>query len=83
MFTIRRFFCPPTFSSIAKGTFIFCKRLVSSDLRGLISLNGGDSVITFKISATSAAVGDEGLKVSFGASSTFGSVEEFHQVFFS
>jgi hypothetical protein len=74
-FTIHHFFCPPAFCSAAEGTFIFCKRLVSSDLRGLISLNGEDSVITFKISATSTAVGDEGFKVSFDASSTFGSAE--------
>jgi hypothetical protein len=38
-------------------------------------LNGGDSVITFKISDTSAAEGDRGLNVFSGASCTFGSVE--------
>jgi hypothetical protein len=71
-FTIRRFFCPSTFSSMVEGIFFFCKRLVSSDLRELISLNGWDSVITFKIYDTSVAEGDEGLKVFSGTSSTFG-----------
>jgi hypothetical protein len=62
-FTIHRFFFPPTFFSVAEGISFFCKRLVSSDLIGLISLNGGDLVITFKIFDTSAAEGDRGLKV--------------------
>jgi hypothetical protein len=65
----------PSFSSVAEGFTLFFKRLANSDPRGLISLNGGDSVITFKISDTSAAEGDGGLKVFSGTSSTFGSAE--------
>jgi hypothetical protein len=38
-------------------------------------LNGGDSVITFKISDTSAAEGDRGLEIFSGASCTFGLAE--------
>jgi hypothetical protein len=56
---------------MVEGIFFFCKRLVSSDPRELIILNGWDSVITFKIYDTSVAEGDEGLKVFSGTSSTF------------
>ena len=65
MFIIRRFFCPPSLPSVAEGIFFFCKSLVSSNPRGLSNLNGGDSVITFKVSNTSAAEGDGGFKVFF------------------
>jgi hypothetical protein len=47
------------------------KRLVRSNLRGLSSANGKGSVITFKISKTSAPEDEEGLIVCFGASCTF------------
>jgi hypothetical protein len=73
IFTIHRFFCPSIFSSIAKGVALLYKSFVSSNPRGLSSLNGGDSIITFKISTTSVADGDRG--VFSAASSTFGSVE--------
>jgi hypothetical protein len=68
-------FLSPFLPSVAEKISLFCKRLVSSDLRGLSSLNGGDSVITFKISNASAAEGDGGLKVLSGTSCTFSSVE--------
>jgi hypothetical protein len=63
MFIIHRFFCPPSLPSVAEGISFFCKRLDSSNPRGLSSLNGGDSVTTFKISNASAAEGDRGLKI--------------------
>jgi hypothetical protein len=72
-FIIHRFFCPSIFSSVAEGVSVLCKSFVSSNPRGLSSLNGGDSVITFKISTTSTANGDGG--IFFAASSSFGSVE--------
>jgi hypothetical protein len=59
MFTMRRFFWPPSLPSVAEDTSFFCKRLVSSNPRGLSGVNGKDSVITFNISETSAAK-DEG-----------------------
>ena len=49
------------FSSIAEGFSFLRKSFVSSNPRGLSSLNGGESVITFKISATSTAVGNGGV----------------------
>jgi hypothetical protein len=59
-FTIHCFFCSFTFSSTAEGCPFFCKKFVSSDPIGLSSSKGGESVITFRISATSAAEGVEG-----------------------
>jgi hypothetical protein len=73
MFTIHRFFCPSVFSSVAEGVSFLCKSFVSSNPRGLSSLKGGEPVITFEISITSAAIGDRG--VFSNALSTFGSVE--------
>jgi hypothetical protein len=75
MFIIRRFFWPPSLPSVAEGISLFCKRFVSSNLRGLSSLNGGDSDITFKISDTLAIEGEGGLIIFSGASCTFGSAE--------
>jgi hypothetical protein len=72
-FTICCFFCSLTFSSVAEGYSFLCKNFVSSDPRGLSSLKGGDSVITFKISAASATEGIRG--ASSPVSSTFGSEE--------
>ena len=69
-FTIRRFFCSFTFSSVVEGCPLFCKNFASSDPSELSSLKGGESVITFRISATSTAEGVEG--ASFPA---FGSEE--------
>jgi hypothetical protein len=66
---ILRLFCPSTFC-VAEGSTFFCKSFVSSGPRGLSSLIGRDSVITFKISDTSAG-GVEG--VSSSTSVTFGS----------
>jgi hypothetical protein len=67
MLTICRFFCSSTCCSF------FWKNCVSSDHRGLSSLKCGESVITFKISATSVTEGVEG--ASSPLSSTFGSAE--------
>jgi hypothetical protein len=67
---ILRFLCPSTFF-VVKGSSFFCKSFVSSGPRGLSSLIGRDSVITFKFSATSAAGGVEG--VSSSSSVTYGS----------
>jgi hypothetical protein len=71
IFIIRRFFWPPFPPSAAEEISLVCKRLVSSNLRGLSSANGKDSVITFKISETSAAEDAEGLVVCFGTSCIF------------
>jgi hypothetical protein len=49
---------------------LFCKNFVSSDPSGLSSLKGGESVITFIISATSIVEGVEG-----ASSHAFGSEE--------
>jgi hypothetical protein len=65
-FTIRRFFGSFTFSFAAEGHPFFYKNCVSSDPSGPSNLKGGESVITFRISATSAVEGVEGL--SFSAS---------------
>jgi K+ transporter len=54
-----------------EGSPFFCKSFVSSGLRGLSSLMGKDSVITFKISAISAVRGVK--EVSSVASVIFGS----------
>jgi hypothetical protein len=69
-FTIHRFFGSFTFSFAAEGCFFFYKNCVSSDPSGLSSLKDGESVITFRISATSAAEGVEG-----ASSPAFGSEE--------
>jgi hypothetical protein len=65
------FFFPSAFFFVAEGSSFFCKSFASSGPRGLSSLMGKDSVITFKISAISAAGGVEG--ISFFASVIFGS----------
>jgi hypothetical protein len=75
-FIICRFFCPPTFSSTAGAVSFDCKRLVKSNLRGLSSANGMDSVIIFRISDTSVAEGERGLIVFSGTSYTIGSAED-------
>jgi hypothetical protein len=67
-FTICCFFGSFTFSYVAEGCPFFCKNCVSSDPSGLNSLKDGESVISFRISATSVAEGIEG--VSFSASSS-------------
>jgi hypothetical protein len=72
-FTIRCFFCSVTLSFVAEGYSFFCKNFVSSDPRGLSSLKGGDSIITFRISAASAVEGVRG--ASSPISSIFGSKE--------
>jgi hypothetical protein len=59
------FFCPTTFFFVAEGSSFFCKIFVNSSPKGLSNLIGKDSVVTFKISATSAAGGVEG--VSYAA----------------
>jgi hypothetical protein len=53
-FIIRRFFGSFTFSLAAEGCPFFYKNCVSYDPSGLSSLKGGESVINFRISATSA-----------------------------
>jgi hypothetical protein len=58
-FIIHRFFCPLAFPSTVEAVSFDCKRLVRSNLRGLSSANGMGSVITFRISETSAAEGEE------------------------
>jgi hypothetical protein len=70
--TMLRFFCPSVFSFAAEGCSFFCKNFVSSVPRGLSNLLGRESVITFKISATS---GVEGVEGASSVSSFFGSVE--------
>jgi hypothetical protein len=72
MLTILRFFCPSTFSFAAEGCSFFYKNFVSSGPRGLNSSMGRESVIIFKISATSAVEGVEGAS---SVSSTFGSAD--------
>jgi hypothetical protein len=57
--TILRFFCPSASFFVAEGSSFFNKSFVSSSPRGLSSWMGKDSVITFKISAISAAGGVE------------------------
>jgi hypothetical protein len=64
--TILRFFGPTTFFP-AEGSSFFCKSFVSCGPSGLSSLTGKDSVITFKISSTSAAEGVEGAPSSISA----------------
>jgi hypothetical protein len=72
---ILRFFSPSAFF-VAEGSSFFYKSFISSGPRGLNSFIGKDSVITFKISSTSAAGGVEG--VSSSISVTVGSgVEAF------
>jgi hypothetical protein len=61
--TILRFFGPTAFFA-AEGSTFFCKSFVSCSPSGLSSLIGKDSVITFKISSTSAAEGVEGVSSS-------------------
>jgi hypothetical protein len=53
-----------------EDTSFFCKRLVSSNPRGLSGVNGKDSVITFNIFETSAAK-DKGLAIGFSTSYVF------------
>jgi hypothetical protein len=76
MFIIRRFFCPPFSPSAAAAISFDYKRLVRSNLRGLSRENGKGSVITFKISETSAAEDEEGLIIFFSTSCTFVSSED-------
>jgi intracellular sulfur oxidation DsrE/DsrF family protein len=57
----------PTAFFAAEGSSFFCKSFVSSGPRGLSSLIGKDSVITFKISSTSVAEGVEGVPSSISA----------------
>jgi uncharacterized membrane protein len=64
-------FLGPTAFFVAEGSSFLYKSFVSCGPRGLRSLIGKDSVITFKISATSATEGVEG--VSSSISTTFGS----------
>jgi hypothetical protein len=64
--TILRFFGPTAFFA-AEGLSFFCKSFVSCGPRGLSSLIGKDSVITFKISSTSAPEGIEGVSSSISA----------------
>jgi hypothetical protein len=71
--TILHFFCPSAFSFAAEGCSFFCKNFISSGPRGLSSLMGRESVITFKISAISAPKGVAGAS---SVSSIFGSAEE-------
>jgi hypothetical protein len=86
---ILRLFYPADFLAI-EGSFFFCKSFVRCGPSGL-SLIGKDSVITFRISSTSAAVGVKGVSSStsvvfgFGAvaflffgAATFGSGLDFH-----
>jgi hypothetical protein len=63
---ILRFFGPTAFFA-AEGSSFFCKSFVSCDPSGLSSLIGKDSVITFRISSTSAAEGVEGVSSSISA----------------
>jgi hypothetical protein len=70
------FLLPPAFSFMDGAVFFDCKRLVISNLRGLSSANGMDSVITFRISDTSAAEGKGGPVVFSGTSCTFVSVKD-------
>jgi hypothetical protein len=55
------FFCPSAFFFVAEGSSFFSKIFISSCPRGLSSLTGKDSVITFEISVISAAGGVEGV----------------------
>jgi pyruvate-formate lyase-activating enzyme len=76
-FTIHHFFGSFNFSSVAEGCPFFCKNCVSSNPSGLSSWKGGESAITFRISATSVAEGVE--RVSFFASgSKEGTMLSFH-----
>jgi hypothetical protein len=68
--TILRFFGPTAFFA-AEGSSFFYKSFVSCGPRGLSILIGKDSVITFKISSTSAAKGVKG--ASSSVSAIFGS----------
>jgi hypothetical protein len=68
--TILCFFDPTAFF-VVEGSSFFYKSFVSCGPRGLSSLIGKDSVITFRISSTSAAEGVEG--VSSSISVAFGS----------
>jgi hypothetical protein len=67
---------PPAFYSADGAVSFDRKRLVRSNLRGLSSANGINSVITFRISETSAAEGEGGPIVFSGTSCTFVSVED-------
>jgi hypothetical protein len=64
--TILRFFGLADFF-VAEGSSFFCKSFVSCGPSGLSSLIGKDSVITFKISSSSAAEGVEGASSSISA----------------
>jgi hypothetical protein len=57
----------PTAFFAAEGSSFFCKSFVSCGPRGLSSLIGKDSVITFKISSTLPAEGIEGASSSISA----------------
>jgi hypothetical protein len=80
-FIIHSFFCPPTFPPIAEVVFFECKRLVRSDLRGLSSANKMGSVITFRISETSAEEGEEAPASLSGTSCTFVPTGEILMIF--
>jgi hypothetical protein len=58
---------------VAEGSFFFCKSFVRCGPSGL-SLLGKDSVITFRISSTSAAEGVEGASSSLSVAFYFGVV---------
>jgi hypothetical protein len=62
---------PLVFPSVAEEISLVCKRLVSSNLKGLSSANGKDLVTTFKISETSVAEDEDGIVVCFGTSCIF------------
>jgi hypothetical protein len=76
-FTIRRFFGSLIFSSVAEGCPFLFKNCVSSDPSELSSLKDRESVITFKIYATSAAEGVEGVSFSTSGSEE-GTMLSFH-----
>jgi hypothetical protein len=65
-----RLFGPTAFFA-AEGSSFFCKSFISYGPSGLSNLIGKDSVISFRISSTSAADGVEG--VSSSISANFGS----------
>jgi hypothetical protein len=69
---ILHFFGPADFFA-AEGSFSFCKSFVRCGPSGL-SLIGKDSVITFRISSTSAAEGVEGVSSSISVAFCFGAV---------
>jgi hypothetical protein len=65
------FLLPPAFPSVDGAVSFDCERLVRSNLRGLSSANGMDSVITFRIYETSVVEGEGGPIVFSSTSCTF------------